>query len=192
MEEALRKLDDGVANQDLLAILRDSLRTSRIACERLIVLVKSVHKSAKVDINEAIESTLLLVAHDLEPRITVIKEYGNVPVIQGDANRLGQVVMNILVNAAHAIAGKGEIRIKTWEEAGTVRVAITDSGRGIAPENLQRIFDRGFTTKPVPEGAGLGLAICQKIIQDHNGRLEVQSDVGRGSTFTITLPTASG
>src|SRR5262245_59364062 len=96
--------------------------------------------------------------------------------------------MNILVNAAQSIDGAGEIRIKTWEENDTLRISISDTGRGMTPETKARIFDPGFTTKKPGLGTGLGLAICQKIIQNHNGRIEVESTPGRGSTFTIVLP----
>ena len=188
MDAALRKLEDGAGNPETLAILRDSLRTSRLACERMILLVKRVRSSTSVDITHCIDTTLALMAHDLKPRITVTRNYGEIPTIHGDPNALSQVFMNLLVNAAHAIEGNGEIRIRTWQESGNVHVAISDTGPGIPPEIQQRIFDRGFTTKTEKEGAGLGLAICRKIVENHKGRIELQSDMGRGATFTIVLP----
>ena len=96
--------------------------------------------------------------------------------------------MNILVNASQAIEGQGEIRIRTWEQDGTVRIAFSDNGKGIPPEILPKVFDPGFTTKKAGLGTGLGLSICYRIIQDHGGRIEVESEVGRGTTFTIILP----
>jgi signal transduction histidine kinase len=96
--------------------------------------------------------------------------------------------MNILVNAAHAIPGAGTVTIRTFRDGDWVKIQIADTGIGIPAENLKRIFETGFTTKGAGLGTGLGLAICAKIIQDHNGAVEVESEVGRGTTFTIALP----
>jgi signal transduction histidine kinase len=99
--------------------------------------------------------------------------------------------LNILVNAAHAIKDHGEIRIETRIEDESVKIAISDTGGGIPPENLKRIFDPFFTTKEVGKGTGLGLAIAYDIIVNkHRGWIEVQSEVGAGTTFTIILPVA--
>jgi signal transduction histidine kinase len=103
--------------------------------------------------------------------------------------QLNQVFLNILINAAHAIEEQGEIRIATWEEADSVRIAISDTGGGIPPENVKRIFDPFFTTKAVGKGTGLGLAIAYDIVVNkHGGQIGVTSEIGKGSTFTITLP----
>jgi len=96
--------------------------------------------------------------------------------------------MNMMVNASQAIEGQGEIRIKTWEQDEHVRIAISDTGKGIPPELQAKVFDPGFTTKRAGLGTGLGLSICYKIAENHGGRIEVQSEVGRGTTFTIVLP----
>jgi two-component system NtrC family sensor kinase len=94
----------------------------------------------------------------------------------------------MLVNSSQAIEGEGEIRIRTWEEGETVRIAISDSGKGIPPELQSKVFEPGFTTKKAGLGTGLGLSICLRIVQDHGGRIELESEVGRGTTFTIVLP----
>jgi two-component system NtrC family sensor kinase len=100
-----------------------------------------------------------------------------------------QVFLNLLVNAAHAIDEQGDIRITTWEENGSARIAISDTGCGIQPEDQKHIFDPFFTTKEVGKGTGLGLAIAYDIIVvKHSGLIDVRSEVGKGSTFTITLP----
>jgi len=101
---------------------------------------------------------------------------------------LNQVFMNILVNAAQAMEKKGKITIKTWREKNSVRVAISDTGCGIAQQNLTRIFDPFFTTKEVGKGTGLGMSITYDIIKKHNGAISVASEVGRGTTFTVSLP----
>ena len=103
--------------------------------------------------------------------------------------QLNQVFLNILVNASHAIGDLGEIRIVTWAEEATVKIAISDSGCGIEPENLKRIFDPFYTTKDVGKGTGLGLAISYDIVVNkHGGSLDVVSEIARGTTFTISLP----
>jgi signal transduction histidine kinase len=142
----------------------------------------------KADLHEGIESTLTLVAHELKGRVTVIKDFGDIPEIECYPNQLNQVFMNMLINASQAIEGEGEIRIRTWQQDGTIRIAISDSGKGIPPEFQSKVFDPGFTTKRAGLGTGLGLSICLKIVEDHGGRIELESNVGRGTTFTIVLP----
>jgi signal transduction histidine kinase len=144
---------------------------------------------ATADINEGLDSTLSIAWNELKYKATVSKEYGQLPYVWCNMGQLNQVFLNILVNAAHAIEDQGQIRIRTWSEGETVRIAISDTGGGIQPENLKRIFDPFFTTKEVGKGTGLGLAIAYDIITNkHNGTIEVQSEVGTGTTFTITLP----
>ena len=126
--------------------------------------------------------------HELKNRAVVKKEYGDIPHIQCHPNQINQVFMNLLVNASQAFQEKGEITIRTYREGDIVSVQISDNGVGIPPDNLQRIFDPGFTTKGVGVGTGLGLSICFKIAQDHGGRIDVESELGKGSTFTIRLP----
>jgi signal transduction histidine kinase len=189
-------LQPGGDLRDVLSMIDDAIRTNRMACERIVKIVRSLRNFArldeaerkKVDIHEGIESTLTLVAHELKRRINVIKEFGAVREIECYPNQLNQVFMNILVNASQAIEGIGEIRIRTWEEDNTVRVSISDNGKGIPPEIQTKIFDPGFTTKKAGLGTGLGLSICYRIIQDHGGRIDVESQVGCGTTFTIVLP----
>jgi len=96
--------------------------------------------------------------------------------------------MNLLVNAAHAINGHGVIRVKTFSEGDDIVVSISDTGMGIAPENLTRIFEPFFTTKEVGKGTGLGLSISYDIIKKHGGEMTVASEVGSGTTFTVRLP----
>lgn len=144
---------------------------------------------AHADITEGLESTLSIAWNELKYKATVIKEYGQLPLVWCNMGQLNQVFLNLLVNAAHAITDHGEIRIATWEENGTVRISIRDTGSGIQPENLKRIFDPFYTTKEVGKGTGLGLAIAYDIVVNkHGGRIDVTSEVGVGTTFTIMLP----
>ena len=179
----------------LLDILGEVCRNNEIATERIMKIVGSLKNFArldeaerkKVNIHEGIESTLSLLRHQLKNRIRIVKCFGDIPEIECYPNELNQVFMNILVNAAQAIKHRGEITVKTWREGDRVKIAISDTGVGIPPENLSKIFDPGFTTKGVGLGTGLGLSICYKIIQDHRGTIEAESSK-QGTTFTISIP----
>jgi len=110
------------------------------------------------------------------------------PPLRCKASQINQVFMNLLVNACQAIEGDGKIFIQTQLTDDTIDVAIKDTGVGIASENLEKVFDPGYTTKGVGVGTGLGLSIAYKIIEDHGGSIEVESELAKGSTFTIKLP----
>jgi signal transduction histidine kinase len=140
------------------------------------------------DINQNIESTLNIVWNELKYKAEVKKEYGKLPRILCYPQELNQVFMNILVNAAQAIEEKGIITIKTAQRDGYVEVKISDTGKGIPEENLSKVFDPFFTTKEVGKGTGLGLNVAYNIVKKHNGSIEVESTVGKGTTFTIRLP----
>ncbi len=145
-----------------------------------------------VDIHEGIDSTLALLEHHLKDRIQVRQDYGYIPQVECYAGQLNQVFMNLLTNAADAIEGEGGIWITTAVEDGVVRVSIRDSGAGIDPENLKQIFGPFFTTKDVGKGTGLGLSISYGIVEKHGGKIEVESKVGEGTTFTVVLPVRMG
>jgi len=179
----------------LFDIVDEVCRNNEAATERIMKIVHSLKNFARldeaerkeVDVHEGIESTLTLVQHQLKNRIRVEKQFADLPEIQCHPIQLNQVFMNILVNAAHAIPDQGTITIKTLKEGGNVKVVIGDTGVGIPQEHLSKIFDPGFTAKGVGLGTGLGLSICYKIVQDHNGKIEVESS-SAGTIFTITLP----
>lgn len=141
------------------------------------------------DINENIESTLKIAGHLFKGGIQVIKEFSQVPMVQAFPAQMNQVFLNLITNAVHAVDERtGRITIKTMHQGNSVVIKVIDNGKGIPPENLKKIFDPFFTTKPVGQGTGLGLSIAYKIIEKHGGKIEVQSQVGRGTEFTITLP----
>ncbi len=140
------------------------------------------------DINKGIESTLNIVWNELKYKATVTKKYGLIPQIECFPQQLNQVFMNLLVNAAQAIEEKGEITIKTYQAGKSVVVEISDTGAGIPEENLEHIFDPFFTTKEVGKGTGLGLSVVYGIIENHGGKIEVETQVGKGSTFRVILP----
>ena len=140
------------------------------------------------DINKCMDATLNIVWNELKYKATVDKNYGDLPQVKCFSQQLGQVFVNLLVNAAHAIEKKGEIRIITRLVDDHVEIRISDTGAGISEENLARIFDPFFTTKEVGRGTGLGLNVVYNIIQKHQGTISAESEIGKGTTFTIHLP----
>ena len=142
----------------------------------------------EADINLAIEETLTLIWSELKYKATVIKKFGNIPMVECHIGEIKQIFMNLLVNAAQAIETKGEIIIETEKGDNVVTIKISDTGKGMTQEIKRKIFDPFFTTKPIGKGTGLGLWICMSIIQKHHGNIEAESQEGKGSTFKITLP----
>jgi two-component system NtrC family sensor kinase len=140
------------------------------------------------DINAGIESTINIVWNELKYKATLEKEFGDIPPTKCNIGQLNQVFMNILVNASHAIPTQGTITVKTRSADGNIYVAIADTGTGIPAETLGKIFDPFFTTKEVGKGTGLGLSIAYDIIKKHKGEIKVDSEVGKGTSFTISIP----
>ena len=142
-----------------------------------------------VNLHQGIDSTANIVANEIRYKAEVVKEYGPLPEVECLPSQLNQVFMNLLVNSAHAMGEeRGRITIRSGVEGEKVWLEFSDTGSGIPEEIRQKIFDPFFTTKPVGKGTGLGLSLSYGIIQKHNGHIEVRSEVGRGSTFRITLP----
>lgn len=179
-----------------LDILLESNATTLTATKRIVGIVRSLRNFARldeaelkeVDIHEGIESTLTLAYHEFKRRVEIVRDFGQLPLVWCYPNQINQVFMNILVNAIHAIPDSGTVTIRTRHVGDAVTVAFADTGVGIAPANLKRIFDPGFTTKGVGVGTGLGLSIVYKIIRAHEGTIDVESEEHKGSTFTVTLP----
>jgi two-component system NtrC family sensor kinase len=142
------------------------------------------------DLHQGLNSTLNVVNNEIKYKAEVIKEYGILPEIECLPSEINQVFLNLLVNAAHAIAEgqRGLITLRSGCDNQFVWVEVVDTGRGIAPENLKRIFDPFFTTKPIGKGTGLGLSLSYGIVTKHGGSIEVDSKVGIGTTFRVNLP----
>lgn len=141
------------------------------------------------DLHNGIDSTLNMVHNEIKYNAKVVKEYGDLPDVKCVVAQLNQVFMNLLVNAAHAIDEQGTITIRTGTESDDkVWIQISDTGKGISEENIKKIFDPFFTTKPVGKGTGLGLSLSYGIIGKHGGTFDVQSEVGKGTSFTVHLP----
>jgi signal transduction histidine kinase len=141
-----------------------------------------------VNINKSIDSTLNIVRNEIKYKADVVREYGELPEIQVLGSQFNQVVLNLLVNAAHAIEKFGTITVRTRYEGDCIFVDVSDTGCGIPPENMKRIFDPFFTTKPIGTGTGLGLSLAFGIMKRMHGEISVTSEVGQGTCFTLRIP----
>lgn len=145
---------------------------------------------AWADVHRGMDATLNIVNHEINGKAEVIRQYGDVPDIECLPAQLNQVIMNLVVNAVHALGRqRGTIILRTGRgDDADIWIEVEDSGLGISPEHLERIFEPFFTTKPVGLGTGLGLSIARDIVLKHNGSISVRSVPGRGSTFRVRLP----
>src|SRR5262249_32951728 len=146
-----------------------------------------------VDLHATLESTIRMASNEIRHRGRLIREFGEVPPVEGDPSRMAQVFLNLIVNAAQALTGKREgghfISIRTFtRDSGEAAGALAASGEGIPPGLIPRLFDPFFTTKAVGVGTGLGLSICHGIVSAHGGVIEVDSVFGVGSRFRVVLP----
>lgn len=189
-----QKLNIEFLREDIKSLLRES-REGLERVKKIVLDLKSFSRSSSdenwqwADLHDALESTLTVVWNELKYKCEVVKEYGDLPKIYCLPSQLGQVFMNLLVNAAQSIEKRGTITIRTGHEDGQVWITISDTGSGMPPHVLARLFEPFFTTKPVGSGTGLGLSVSYGIIDHHHGKLEVQqTEVGQGTTFRVTLP----
>jgi two-component system NtrC family sensor kinase len=174
------------------------MRVIQNGARRTQSIVQALHNYSRTDeervvdfdLNRGLDDSLELLRHHLKGHIAVSRRYAEVGRIRGHAGQLNQVFMNLLSNAAQAVAGRDGARIDlvTRRADGQVVIEVIDNGPGIPAEILPRIFDPFFTTKEVGQGSGLGLSIVHGIVERHGGTIEVDSHVGGGTTFTVTLP----
>lgn len=189
------KLLGSIDDVDLKEMLSDINEIDKEAVNRISNIVTSLKKFVRLDeaelqeadINKELDLTLELIRHETKNRIEIVRNYGEIPAIKCFPNMLNQVFTNILINACQAIEGKGKIIITTEYRDKKLVVKIKDNGKGIPQNQLSKIFSAGFTTKGVGVGTGLGLAICTKIIEKHKGEITVNSEIGKGSEFIITI-----
>jgi signal transduction histidine kinase len=196
----VKKLIDGPHTESDSERFVDSitklLARSREGTERVKKIVQDLRTFSRmdhaelleVDLHEEIDRTLALMGPRLKNRIEVERDYGDLPRVRCYAGQLNQVFLNLFINACDAIEERGTIRITTRPNEGGVRIEVHDDGPGISEEVQNRIFDPFFTTKPIGVGTGLGLSLSHGIVDRHNGRLSVESELGRGTTFIIDLP----
>lgn len=194
--ERVKKLEEELDVDYAVQEVQQLLKGIEEGGKRTAEIVKGLRTFSRLDedeiktasVTEGIESTLTLLRKKAEPRIQIVREYGEIPVIECYPGKLNQVYMNLLSNAIQAIPGEGEIRISVQHIGDSVRIQIADTGQGMTEEVQRRIFEPFFTTKDVGVGTGLGLSISYGIIERHNGSIEVHSESGKGTTFTLTLP----
>lgn len=201
LPEALRTAIDAQIKGVDLDYLREDLVSlvteSRDGLDRVKKIVQDLKdfsrmgesEAAWADLHHCLDTTLNVVANEIKYKAEVVKQYGDLPEVECVASQLNQVFMNLVVNAAQAIAEHGTITITTGTAGEGVFVAVRDTGAGIPPDVLKRIFDPFYTTKPVGTGTGLGLSVSYSIVERHGGRITVDSKVGEGTEFKIWLPT---
>lgn len=191
----IEKLIKQIQDPELSNIMQEINQIDREAIQRISNIVVSLKKFVRLDeadvqeadINKELDLTLDLIRHETKNRIEIVKNYGDIPLIKCYPNMLNQVFTNILINACQAINDSGVITITTSYESETLIVSIKDTGRGIPENEIHKIFAAGYTTKGVGVGTGLGLAICSKIIEKHDGKITVNSELGKGTEFIITI-----
>lgn len=194
--DELRTFADSIDLEYILEDMPSLLSESMDGADRINKIVSDLKDFAHpgeespcfADVNSCIESTMNIVWNELKYKATVTKSFGKISQIFCYPRQLNQVLMNLLVNAANAIENKGNIDLLTRETDGFVELLVTDTGCGIPEENLSRIFDPFFTTKEVGKGTGLGLNLVYNIVKKHNGTIDVESVVGKGTTFIVRLP----
>jgi len=199
-QQLATEIDLPYLRQDVTELLTES-RDGLERVRKIVLDLRNFSRSGDTQwedasVNDCLDAALNIIWNELKYKCTLHKHYGELPLIRCNASQLSQVFMNLLLNAAQAIPDQGDITLTT--EAVTdpalgrvVRITLSDTGTGIAPENIQRIFDPFFTTKPVGKGTGLGLSLVWGIVEQHQGHIDVASQPGQGTTFTVTLPVAT-
>jgi two-component system, NtrC family, sensor kinase len=183
--------EDEAKSKLLEKIAKQTFRASEIVNSLLNFSRTSQIEFGDVDLNRLIEETISLVRHQLDKGRVVIRLdlQPGLPFIKGNIGKLQQVFLNLVLNARDAMeTGGGELTVRTKVDGTRARVEVADTGQGIAPENLTRIYDPFFTTKAARKGTGLGLSVTYGIVQEHGGSIEVQSEVGAGTTFHLEFP----
>jgi signal transduction histidine kinase len=196
-----QQLSEKERRRQMLEIFEDSaglFKSIQNGVERTISIVKSLRNFSRldegeiktVDLHEGLDSTLEILQGQIRKKADIIKKYGDLPPVECAAGKINQIFLNIINNALQAIQGHGTITLETrfWPERREVEIAISDTGSGMNEATRRRLFEPFFTTKPVGEGTGLGLSISYNIIEEHKGRIDVESVEGQGSTFRIYLP----
>ncbi|HKE14596.1 MAG TPA: response regulator [Kofleriaceae bacterium] len=204
LELAARDVAEVARGGGDIASAADEVRDAHEAAESVRQIVRDLklfsradeNKVGPVDVGRVLESSLRIAWNEIRHRARLVRDYGDVPLAEANESRLGQVFLNLIVNAAQAIpeghASANQIRVITSTDAsGRVVVAVSDTGTGMTPEVREQLFTPFFTTKAPGAGTGLGLSICQRLVTGMGGEIAVESECGRGSVFRVTLPAAS-
>jgi signal transduction histidine kinase len=179
-----------------LDILRDNIDVTTTAGERITSIVRTLRNFARLDeaeyqvtrVEEGIESTIALMRHQIPEEIQVVTSFGDTPPIFCSPGELNQVFMNLIRNAFSAIQDRGRVEIRTVHEGDQLRISITDDGVGIPKERLARIFELGFSSTRDRVKMGTGLATAFRVVNEHDGVINIESEVGKGTTVVIQLP----
>lgn len=194
IEQIKNDIDLAFLKEDLGALIQ-SCREGTERTKNIILDLKNFSRMeervlSSIDLTKEIDTTLNILYSKYKNRITIHKEYQNkLPLVESFGGQLNQVFMNILDNAFYAIEETGDVYIRIKQEQDNVIIEFEDNGKGMEQSTVDKIFDPFFTTKPVGKGTGLGMSISYRVIKDHNGKIQVKSEIGKGTTFTITLPT---
>jgi signal transduction histidine kinase len=175
-------------------IAKQTFRASEIVNSLLNFSRTSTTSFGEVSLNRVIQETLSLLEHQLQKAGVQLKVDldAGLPSVQGNAGKLQQVFLNLFLNARDAMTGGGTLEVRTWSEGAGVKAEVLDTGQGIAPEHIHRIYDPFFTTKAARKGTGLGLSVTYGIIQEHGGSIEVSNRRTGGASFRLELPVAKG
>ena len=196
LENLRQKLKIDYITDDARQLIIESLdgadRVRRIVQDLKSFSRADRHENTLVNLNEALETTINIAWNEIKYVAGLSREFGEIPLVECISQQLNQVFLNLLVNAAQAMEAQGHITVRTWSDGNSVNVSVADTGKGISAEVLPRIFEPFFTTKEVGKGTGLGLSISYGIVKNHSGEITVQSEVGKGSTFTVSLPINRG
>ena len=187
-------LQKGEEKEMALMAQRELRRIDMLATQMLRYASPKARAFSEIHAHEILDQSLRLLDHQTRGNLIMVEreyEAGN-DLLNGSESQLQQAFMNLLLNAVEAMSSNGCLKVRTENEANPgglsqLRITIRDSGSGILPENLERLFEPFFTTKK--NGTGLGLSITRRIVEEHSGAIEVQSETGRGSAFILTLPT---
>ena len=185
VELLLQKGDD---NELAEMVRRELKRIDALTTQMMRFSSPKPAARTRVRTHELLDHSLRLLEHTMSGRMISLKrDYRAAPdAVQGDESQLQQALMNLLLNAVEAVGSNGEVTVVTENAGGRLKISIRDTGPGISTENLARLFEPFFTTKK--QGTGLGLAICQRVMDEHHGKVEVHSETGKGSMFTLSLP----
>ena len=189
----LHKLEEGDVDVTMLQHMLSDVVEGINQMSELVVNLRDFTRldrthTTDADINKALHTVVYIAKSVISNNIHVAEDYTDLPAVECNVSQLNQVFLNLINNAAQAIDGEGQIEVSTRFENDMVRIQVRDTGRGIPPDVLPNIFDLYYTTKPAGEGTGLGLAIAKDIVTQHGGDITVQTAVGAGTTFTVTLP----
>jgi two-component system NtrC family sensor kinase len=195
--ESLQDIRDNKALRNALETLDSDTGVTLNATRRISKIVRNLKSFIRldeaqiqeVDLHDGLDTTLNLVEHDLQGRIEVVREFGDIPRVVCNPGEMNQVFMNLLTNAREAIDGEGTITVRTFEKKPNVYVEISDTGVGIPQVDMARLFDPTITKRGARVKAGLGLFTSYNILKKHQGDISVESEVGKGTTFTLALPT---